>query len=299
MNYDYIIIGSGAGGSAAAYRLAKAGKRVLLIEKGNALPVDGSTLDFKKVISAGLFKSKEPWLDRNNKRFVPEEFFNLGGKTKWYGAALLRFDRSEFKADADFQCLRWPLSYEELTPYYTEAETLLGVRNFPIEPDLKKLRQQITRQDSGWRSEPLPLILIPEILAHQDEARHFDGFASARGLKADGQSSLLARASACDNLRILTGQPVRQLIGDDTDPCRIVGVRLADGQRLRAGHILLAAGAMHSPRLLQRYLEVSGLAITLPCARLVGRYFKRHILTAMLTYPRRKKPTHSEKQRSG
>ena len=51
MTYDYIIIGSGAGGSAAAYRLAKAGKRVLLAEKGRALPADGSTLDFNQVIT--------------------------------------------------------------------------------------------------------------------------------------------------------------------------------------------------------------------------------------------------------
>ena len=42
---DVIIIGSGAGGSAAAYRLAKAGKRILIVEKGEPLAVDGRTLD--------------------------------------------------------------------------------------------------------------------------------------------------------------------------------------------------------------------------------------------------------------
>ena len=99
MHYDCIIIGSGAGGSAAAYRLAMAGKLVLLVEKGKALPNDGSTLDFQKVINDGVFKSKEPWLNNQGKPFVPEEYFNLGGKTKWYGAALLRFDPSEFAAE--------------------------------------------------------------------------------------------------------------------------------------------------------------------------------------------------------
>ena len=43
--YDALIIGSGAGGSAAAYQLARAGRRVLLLEKGRELPRDGSTLD--------------------------------------------------------------------------------------------------------------------------------------------------------------------------------------------------------------------------------------------------------------
>lgn len=289
MHYDYIIIGSGAGGSAAAYKLAMAEQQVLLLEKGNELPVDGSTLDFKRVISEGVFKSKEPWLDRQGKRFCPEEYFNLGGKTKWYGAALLRFGENEFAADPDFQCLGWPLSYQEMSPYYDEAEKLLGVRSFPIEPDLDVLRQKIDHHNSGWRSIPLPLALNPEILAYVQEARHFDGFASQLGLKADGQTSLLAKVSACGNLKILTGQPVQHLIGDDTNPHRILGVMLANGQRYTANNILLAAGALHSPRLLQDYLEISGLAKMLPCSRLVGRYFKRHILTAMLTFsPARK-----------
>lgn len=279
MHYDFIIIGSGAGGSAAAYKLAMAGKQVLLLEKGNKLPEDGSTLDFKRVINEGIFKSKEPWLDRRGKRFCPEEYFNLGGKTKWYGAALLRFDETEFAADPDFQCLGWPLTYQDLAPYYDEVENLLGIRSFPIEPDLEVLRKKIDHYNSGWRCVPLPLALNPEILAHEKEARHFDGFASQLGLKADGQTSLLAAVSTFDNLRILTGQPVEHLIGDDTNPQRILGVMLENGQRYTADNYLLAAGALHSPRLLQDYLEISGIAKIL-----VGRYFKRHLLTALLTF---------------
>ena len=49
MHYDIIIIGSGAGGSAAAYHLTQTGKRVLLLEKGPPLPKDGSTLDIEEV----------------------------------------------------------------------------------------------------------------------------------------------------------------------------------------------------------------------------------------------------------
>jgi len=196
VHYDFIIIGSGAGGSAAAYRLANAGKQVLLVEKGKDLPTDGSTLDFQKVINDNIFKSKEPWLNKNGKPFVPEEYFNLGGKTKWYGAALLRFEPAEFAADPEFQCLPWPISYNEFTPYYDEAEKLLGVHTFPIEPDLKILRDKIDNHSSGWRSVPLPLALNTAILQSEYEARHFDGFASVQGLKADGQTSLLAQVSA-------------------------------------------------------------------------------------------------------
>lgn len=282
VNYDVIVIGSGAGGCAAAYRLVKAGKKVLLVEKGKALPSDGSTLDFRKVIESGVFKSKEPWLDRNDRRFVPEEYFNLGGKTKWYGAALLRFDRSEFEPQTGFKCLGWPLSYRDLEPYYAEAEALLGVRCFDVEPDLKNLLDRINRQESGWRSRPLPLALNPAILDEALEVSHFDGFASCRGLKADGEHVFLKQIQGAGNFELITGQVVARLIADPSDPLRIAGVELEDGRHCRAGGVVLAAGALHSPRLLQDYLEFHGLAARLPCAKSVGRYFKRHLLTAMM-----------------
>ena len=89
--FDAIIVGSGAGGAAAAFQLVRAGLRVALVEKGGPLPQDASTLDFNRVVHEGIFKSHEQWLDNQGRRFSPEEYFNLGGKTKWYGAALLRY----------------------------------------------------------------------------------------------------------------------------------------------------------------------------------------------------------------
>lgn len=62
-DYDAIVIGSGAGGAAAAYRLALAGLNVALLEKGNHLPTDGSTLDIQRVVHEGAFLSREPWTD--------------------------------------------------------------------------------------------------------------------------------------------------------------------------------------------------------------------------------------------
>jgi len=123
--FHAVIVGSGAGGSAAAYALARAGLSVALVEKGGPLPQDGSTLDFKRVVGEGRFKSREPWQDNQGRRFSPEEYFNLGGKTKWYGAALLRYGQHEFAADPAHQCLEWPISYQEMLPYYQEAEKLL------------------------------------------------------------------------------------------------------------------------------------------------------------------------------
>lgn len=180
--------------SAAAYQLAaRAGRRVLLLEKGLELPRDGTTLDVDKVIRQGLFKSKEHWLDKNGATFAPEEYFNLGGKTKWYGAALVRFEPHEFAADRAHQCLPWPIAYGDLAPYYDQAEALLGVHRFEPEPDLSAIVGKLTGNGAGWNAQPLMLALDPEILAHPEEAAHFDAFASVRNLKFDSQHALLER----------------------------------------------------------------------------------------------------------
>ncbi len=115
---------------------------------------------------------------------------------------------------------------------------------------------------------------------------HFDGFASAAGLKADGESALLARVANAPNLRVITGRAVATLIGAAGAPERIVGVRLDDGTELRAREVVLAAGAMHSPRMLQSYVARARLQ-HLPAARIVGGNFKLHLLTAVLAFSTR------------
>jgi len=285
-DYDALIIGSGAGGSAAAYGLARAGLRVALLEKGSELPRDGSTLDVDKVVHQGVFKSRELWLDGSSRQFRPEEYFNVGGKTRWYGAALLRYGPHEFGADMAHDCPAWPLDPLELNRYYDEAEALLGVRAFDCEPDLARIVAGLRRRAPDWRAMPLPLGLKPEIRGNPAEARHFDGFASVAGLKGDAESAFLVALRRLPNVVVLTGAPVAKLLGEAGDPAHITGVELADGRRLHARAVVLAAGALHSPRLLQRYLEFTQLAGTLPCAGQVGRYLKLHLLTAVLAIGR-------------
>ena len=288
MKYDAIIIGSGAGGSAAAYHLAQTGKRVLLIERGPSLPKDGSTLDATQVIRQGKFLAREPWLDRFGRTVVPEEHFNLGGKTKWYGAALLRFAPAEFDADPTHQCRGWPIGYDELEPFYEEAENLLGVHRFPMEADMRSLAEGLQRQDPFWQLQPMPLGLSADILNHPYEAAHFDAYASVRGLKADAENRFLDRVRDRTNLQILTGRQVMRLLPVAGDATRIAGVSCDDGSRFEASDVLLAAGALHSPRLLQTYMESAGLAHSLPAYRQVGRNYKSHVLTAVLALSHRK-----------
>ncbi len=280
--FDVVIVGSGAGGAAAAYQLARAGLHVGLVEKGGELPRDGSTLDFNRVVHRGEFKSREVWQDGRGAHFSPEEYFNLGGKTKWYGAALLRYGAHEFAPEPDYQCLGWPIPYEELLPYYEAAERLLAVRQFDCEPNLALIAERLGRRAPEWSAAALPLGLSGDILRNTAEAHHFDGFASVANLKSDAETSFLNAVRGSGKLEIMTGRAVRDLIGAPDDSSRIIGVRLEDGTELAGRAVVLAAGALHSPRILQRYLARSGLGGRLPCAANVGRHLKLHLLTAVI-----------------
>lgn len=282
--YDAIIIGSGAGGSAVAYALVNAGKRVLMLEKGGQLPRDGSTLDVQRVFGQGKFKNKETWQDNRHSSFVPEEFYNVGGKTKWYGAALLRFSPHEFESDAAFRCLDWPIGYTDMAPYYRQAEALLGVSHFANEPQLQALINRIVKSDANWQPQALPLGLKQEILQQPREAKHFDGFASPGGYKGDAEANLLASLLNTDRFMLHIQKEVTGLLAAEQSPLQIIGVRCADGSSYRAPYVILAAGAMSSPRLLQDHLMQSGLDQTWPSAPLVGANFKLHLNSALLAF---------------
>jgi choline dehydrogenase-like flavoprotein len=291
--HDVIIVGSGAGGAAAAHRLALAGVRVLVLEKGAELPTDGSTLDDTQVVMRGRFLSKEPWLDGSGNTIFPEEHFNVGGKTRWYGAAVLRYSAAEFLDDVAYGAPGWPITQSDLTPYYEQAEQLLGVRTFPVEPGLARILDAIESVDRGWVSVPLPMALSERILKDPLEARHFDGFASVAHLKGDAESSFLKPLGSRTNLTIRTDAEVTALLGDDSGrgaraggaparELRVRGVRLANGEELRAGTVMLAAGTLHSPRLLQRFIATWEEPARQGRFDLVGRNLKKHVLTALI-----------------
>ena len=281
-HYDVIVVGSGAGGASVAYKLTLAGKRVLLLEKGPYLPRNTSTLDVRKVFVDGVFKNRVAWLDSKGRDFVPGEFYNVGGKTKWYGAALFRFRPVEFEAEPDFDLLGWPFGYAELEPYYDEATELLRITTFKNEPQLQALLDKITTADPGWELYSLPLGLSHDIVNHPEEAKHFDGFASPSGLKSDSERNLIDHILEKQNFKLIAGDPVAALVAAPGDARKIIGVQCAEGTTYEADTIVLAAGAMSSPRILQDHLHASALA--LECGDLLGANFKMHINSAVLGF---------------
>src|SRR4029453_5482677 len=127
--YDVIIIGTGAGGGTLARHLAPSGKNILLLERGDWLtrePQNWSTAD---VFIDNRYISEDTWYDADAKAFQPQIHYFVGGATKLYGAALYRLRAEDFGElkHHDGISPAWPITYDELEPYYTKAEHLYDV----------------------------------------------------------------------------------------------------------------------------------------------------------------------------
>ena len=111
--YDVILIGTGAGGGTLLHELAPTGKRILVLENW----------DSHAVFAANRYKAHETWLDGEGRRFRPEIHYYVGGNTKLYGAALLRFLEADFGElrHADGVSPEWPLSYRDFEQYYARS----------------------------------------------------------------------------------------------------------------------------------------------------------------------------------
>ena len=127
--YDVIIIGTGAGGGTLAYHLAPSGKRILILERGDYVPREKDNWDPQVVNVDAQYNTKESWLDKDGKELHPHTNYYVGGNTKFYGAALFRLRKEDFGELRHHGGISpaWPISYDDLEPYYTQAENLYHV----------------------------------------------------------------------------------------------------------------------------------------------------------------------------
>jgi choline dehydrogenase-like flavoprotein len=127
--YDVIIIGSGAGGGTLAHRLASTGKKILILERGDWLPREALNWSVEAVFAKNRYVSPETWLLPNGTPFQPQVHYFVGGATKVFGAALYRLRSQDFGETRHYDGVSpaWPIAYDELEPYYTQAEHLYQV----------------------------------------------------------------------------------------------------------------------------------------------------------------------------
>ena len=128
-HYDVIIIGTGAGGGTLARKLAPSGKRILLLERGDAMRLEDQNISSVDIFQKQRYHAPENWYDEGGEPFTPQMEYAIGGNTKIYGAALQRMREKDFEtvAHQDGISPEWCLKYADFEPYYTEAEDLYQV----------------------------------------------------------------------------------------------------------------------------------------------------------------------------
>jgi choline dehydrogenase-like flavoprotein len=139
--FDVIIIGSGAGGGTLAHRLAATGKKILILERGDWLPREKENWSVEAVYQKNRYIPDETWFLPDGTPFQPQVHYFVGGATKLYGAALYRLRRQDFgemQHHGGGISPAWPITYDELEPYYSAAEQLYQVHGLhgsdPTEP---------------------------------------------------------------------------------------------------------------------------------------------------------------------
>jgi len=324
-HYDVIVIGSGAGGGSLVHRLAPSGRRVLLLERGGYLPRERDNWDSTAVFVRGDYRAPEFWYDKHGDKFPPEVNYYVGGNTKFYGAALFRLRPQDFGEIRHHGGVSpaWPLSYDDLEPYYTEAERLYLVHGrrgedptegpasaeYPYAPVRHEPRIQQLSDDLeklGLRPFHLPIGVNLDQDA-EGKAVHtsvcircdrVDGFPCLVNGKSDAQVICVDPALAHDNVELITHAHVQRLETDETGRT-VTGVvtTLGDGSTavFTGDIVVVACGAVNSAVLLLRSAgdrHPNGLANG---SDVVGRHYMRHNNLALMAVSKEPNPTRFQK----
>ncbi|SEL40980.1 Choline dehydrogenase [Colwellia chukchiensis] len=298
MKYDICIVGSGAGASPVAYTLANAGAKVLVLEKGPWLTEKEF---YKDELAISLRDAYNPKLE-DEQHVIEEEYETDSGESYWHGEAtsesgwsfwngnvvggssnfmsgyfhrLKPIDfrlKSEFGAIEGANVVDWPLSYDELEPYYALVEQVVGVSgrvsahpqqeprstDFPYPPVAEHgIAAWIdsSAEKLGYHTVPVPRAILSQPAMGRNSCE-YSGYCSSygcsSGAKGSGRAALLNHAVATGNCTILAHAKAYKV---DTDKQgNILGVRYYDKagrkQMASAKYYVLACQAVETSRLL-------------------------------------------------
>jgi choline dehydrogenase-like flavoprotein len=319
-HYDVIIIGTGAGGGTLAHRLAPSGKRILLLERGDYLPREQANWDSAEVFLKERYLSGEQWFDKDGKPFSPHQQYFVGGNTKFYGAILFRLRETDFGEVRHHGGVSpaWPISYDDLEPYYAQAEQLYHVHGqagedpteparsggFPYpavshEPRIQQLHDDLER--TGHRPFHLPVgVLLDESDPERTtciRCNKFDGFPCMVDGKADAHVLCVRPALAHANVSLKRNAKVERLETDASGTAVTGVVVQRNGRResYSADIVVVSCGAVNSAALLLKSASdrhPNGLANS---SDVVGRHYMAHINSAVIALSKEPNPTRFQK----
>ena len=315
-HYDIIIIGTGAGGGTILHKLKDSGKKILVLERGTYMPQEKENWETEEVFKKERYHTKEVWKTEGDKDLHPGINYWVGGNTKVYGSALFRLREKDFGGiqHAGGMSREWPITYQQMEPYYTKAEALYQVHgkmggdptepyrssDYPYpavshEPRIQELHDDLALK--GLHPFHLPLgIKINETDAIKSlciRCDTCDGYPCMLHAKSDADINCVRPAAEQENITLLTDAKVVKLNTTNTGS-KIVSADVEIGTLMRqfsADIFILSAGAINSAALLLRSANAAhpnGLANK---SDQVGRNFMKHNAVAMIGISLKSNPT--------
>ena len=311
--YDVIIVGSGAGGGIAAYVLTKAGAKCLMLEAGrwfdtakeskmmewsyNAPHRGASTPDkpfgyFDATVDGGWQVKGEPYTSAPGSEWMWWRARMLGGRTNHWGRISLRMGPYDFKPySRDGKGFDWPITYEDLAPYYDKTEEQIGVFGSheglentpdgkfqpPPRPRCHELVVQKACQKLGIPCVPARLSILTRPLNGRPACHYCSqcGRGCATSSNFSSPTVLIPPAQATGNLEIRCDAMVREVLVNSEGLA--TGVSYIDKKtrkevQVRGKIVVLAASCCETTRILlnsKSRIFPNGLANS---TGLVGKY---------------------------
>ncbi|MGV0714065.1 GMC family oxidoreductase [Mycolicibacterium sp. XJ662] len=320
--WDVIVVGTGMGGGMFGYSLARSGRRVLFVEKGRStLPGTPGTIRsampelaepaaarsaeayFAALARAGRSTDEvEDISGRFPKRFVPFIGSGTGGSSAIYGMVCERFFVDDFTPRQNFAKPggstvpeAWPITYEQMAPWYGEAEKLLRVRGqadplrpeaaavgLPGAPPFSADNQPLVDYLSGRGLHPYRL---PMACDYADGCATCQTYLCPQSCKNDAARAGVLPAIAEHGAQMLTECRVVALDADRTRVRRLVCESPSGRLELTGKVVVLAAGALATPVLLLNSRSGDWPRGVANSSDMVGRNLMRHMLDPIEIWP--------------
>ena len=315
-HYDVIIIGSGAGGGTLAHRLAPTGKKILILERGGYVPREKDNWNPRAVNLEGKYQTREIWHDQDGKELHPHTNYFVGGNTKFYGAALFRLRREDFGEIQHHGGISsaWPIRYEDIEPFYSEAEQLYHVHGndgedptepprsarYPHpavshEPRMQQLSDDFGRL--GLKPFHTPLgVMLNEKEAHASRCircNSCDGFPCLVSAKCDAQTCAVEPALQHTNVTLWTNAYAEKLAttASGREISKVLVKHNGNREEVSGDIVVSACGAINSAALLLHSANDKhprGLANS---SDVVGRHYMGHVNSVLMALSKCPNPT--------